>query len=266
MTAVVKGTERPGFTERILDLDGQKVQYLEGGTGPPLVFLHGGEGSATKMQGFLEPFLRDFRVIAPLHPGFGDSDLPHQWDAVEDLAYHYLDVFDRLDLNDVRLVGLSLGGWIAGELAVMQPRRVAKLVLVDAIGVRVNGIVLINPFMQRTEKLLELLYVDPDARARARPQTPEDGLRRLKDREVAARFTFSRLYNPKLLGRLYRISAPTLVLWGERDALLPLDYGRAYAAAIPNARFATVDSGHAVPMERPVEFAAAISDFFRNGD
>jgi pimeloyl-ACP methyl ester carboxylesterase len=266
MTAVVKGTQRPGFTERVLDLNGRKVQYLEGGAGPPLVFLHGGEGSLTKMQAFLEPFLPEFRVIAPLHPGFGESDLPPQWDSVEDLSYHYLDVFDRLELHDVRLAGLSLGGWIAAELAVMQPRRFAKLALVAALGIRVDGIVLINPFMQRSENLLELLYADPEARAQARPQTPEDALQRLKDKEVAARFTFSRLYNPKLLGRLYRISAPTLVVWGERDALLPLDYGRAYAAAIPNARFTTVDSGHALPIERPIDFATTLNAFFRNGD
>jgi pimeloyl-ACP methyl ester carboxylesterase len=245
------------FTERLLDLDGCAVQILEGGLGPPLVFLHGGEGSARKLQSFLEPFARDFRVIAPLHPGFGASDLPARYDRVDDLVFHYLDVFDALGLEQIRLAGFSLGGWIAAALAVMQPRRFAKLALIDAIGIKVDGVVLPNPFMLPAEKALALLYADAAIRAQALPQSPDEVLIKLREREVAARFTFQRLYDPKLRARLHRIAVPTLVLWGERDALLPLDYGRAYAAAIPGARFATLDCGHVVPMERPAEFAAA---------
>jgi pimeloyl-ACP methyl ester carboxylesterase len=114
------------------------------------------------------------------------------------------------------------------------------LALVGAFGVKLPGFVLPNPFLQPA---------DPAVAA-------------LREREVAARFTFTSLVDPKLGQRLHRIAAPTLVVWGEHDAVLPLAYGRGVAAAIPGARFATVDCGHAVPMERPSELATLLADFF----
>ena len=253
------------FSEQIVQLGGREARLMRGGSGEPLVFLHGGEGSMSRMTSFLAPLTRDFDVMAPLHPGFGGTPLPPDFDSVDDLVLHYLDLFDKLKLARVHLVGLSLGGWIAAELAALHRERVSKMVLVDAAGIKVEGIILPNPFMISGEKLAAMLVSDPALRASLAPKTPEERVARLLDREAAARFVFQRLYDPKLKARLARVTAPTLVLWGEKDGLMPLDYGRAYAKAIPGARFSTLDAGHALPLERPAEFAAAVASFLKEG-
>lgn len=253
------------FSEEVVQLPGRKTLVLRGGKGQPLVFLHGGEGSVSRMKSFLEPLSRDFEVIAPVHPGFAGSDLPPDYDSVDDLVFHYLDLFDKLGLQGMHVAGLSLGGWIAAELAAGHGGRLAKLVLVDAVGIKVEGIILPNPFLFPAARLAEMLVSDPALRAELAPKNPGDVAARLKDREAAARFVFKRLYNPKLKARLARVRNPTLVLWGEKDGLLPLEYGKAYAAAIPGARFATLPAGHALPLEAPDKFCAAVRTFLKEG-
>lgn len=253
------------FSEQVVQLDGRKARVLRGGRGQPLVFLHGSEGSVNRMKSFLEPLTREFEVIAPVHPGFGGSELPPEYDAIDDLVFHYLDLFDKLELKSTSLAGLSLGGWIAAELAAAHGERVSKLVLVNAIGIKVEGIVLPNPFMISPDKLGAMLISDPARRAEMAPKTPEEVVARLKDKEAAARFLFKRLYNPKLKARLARFKGPALVLWGEKDGLLPLEYGMAYAQAIPGARFATLAAGHALPIELPDKFSEAVTAFLKEG-
>src|SRR5947208_14519455 len=123
--------------ERI-EIAGISVEALVAGAGPPLLFLHGGDYVAQNRP-FLDRLARRFRVIAPRHPGFGNTPRPAWFRSVGDIAYLYLDLLDRLDLKDTLLVGHSFGGWVALELAVRSPARLSRLVLIDSLGVKFAG-------------------------------------------------------------------------------------------------------------------------------
>src|SRR5262245_38931226 len=111
---------------------------MRGGDGPPLLLLHAAGGAGT-WPAFYGLLAQRFEVIAPDHPGFGGSDDLPEVEAIDDLVYHYLDVLDRLGLDHVNVVGASLGGWIAAELAVHSPHRIERLALLGAAGLRVPG-------------------------------------------------------------------------------------------------------------------------------
>jgi pimeloyl-ACP methyl ester carboxylesterase len=211
------------------------------------------------------------RVMLPVHPGFGASEGLEAIESMEDLVFHTLDVLDALGLDRVDVVGLSLGGWLAAELALRHPGRVERLVLVDAAGVRVPSVPMGNPFMLPPAKVRELMFHDPTlpvATAILPDVPPPERLETvLRGREAAARL----LWNPaqqyrKLTSRLWRIGAPTLVVWGREDRVLPLAYAEAYARGIPGARLEILDRcGHLPPFERPERFAEIVLDFLEGG-
>ena len=113
--------------ERI-EINGISVETVIAGTGPPLLFLHGGDYVAQN-RAFLDRLARRFRVVAPRHPGFGTTPRPAWFRSVNDIAYLYLDLIDRLNLRDATLVGSSFGGWVALEIAVRSTARIGRLVL-----------------------------------------------------------------------------------------------------------------------------------------
>jgi pimeloyl-ACP methyl ester carboxylesterase len=255
--------------ERTITLRDRRVQLFEGGAGPTLLYLHGA-GTYGWMP-VHDLLARRRRVILPVHPGFGASEGLDAIESIEDLVFHTLDVLDALDLARVDVVGLSLGGWLAAELAVRHPARVGRLVLVDAAGVRVPGVTRGDPFMLPPARVRELMFHDPAApiaRTLIPDAPPPERLEAvLRGREAAARL----LWNPaqqyrKLTGRLWRIGAPTLVVWGREDRLLPLAHGEAYARGIPGARLHVLDAcGHLPPFEHPERFADTALDFLDGG-
>src|SRR5436190_12023422 len=109
----------------------------EAGEGPPILFLHGAQGFAPEHP-YVAPLSERHRLIAPSHPGFGTSTLPDWLDSVDDIAHLYLELLDRLALKDVDLVGCSIGGWIAAEMATKVPERIRRLVMVGPVGVKVG--------------------------------------------------------------------------------------------------------------------------------
>jgi len=207
------------------------------------------------------------RVFAPVHPGFGGSEGFDEIEDIEDLVFHTVDVMDELGLERADVVGLSLGGWLAAELALRHPARVKRLVLVDAAGTRVPGVPRENVFMVPVAKARELLFHDPTSKLAlsVMPDVPPpDRVETiLRGREAAARL----LWRPhvayrKLTSRLVRITAPTLVVWGSGDRLIPLPYGQAYANGIPGARLVVIDAcGHLPPIEQPDRFADVVLAF-----
>lgn len=239
-------------TTRLIEVAGRKVELIVGGAGKPLLFLHGGERSSSSSP-FIEELAKTFQVYAPLHPGFGKSERPASFDSVTDLIYHYLDVLDLLGHEKVHIVGHSFGGWIAAELAVGHQHRIEKLLLVNAMGIKVENIILANLFMLPIEKMLRLMYSSP-------PSTLST--QSLGDREALARYVWKRLYNPKLRDRLRGIKVPTLVLSGEDDELLPQEYGRALASSIPSARFISIPGfRHALPLEQNGRLVDTVTSF-----
>ncbi|MGH7265149.1 MAG: alpha/beta fold hydrolase [Candidatus Rokuibacteriota bacterium] len=254
-----------GVTEATLDVRGKKTQLFDGGQGPPLLYLHGAgtygwmpvhDGLAARRH-----------VYLPVHPGFGASEGLDEIEDIEDLVFHTLDVLDALGLERADVVGLSLGGWLAAELALRHPGRVRRLVLVDAAGVRVPGVPMADVFMASPPQARRLLFHDPASPLAAQllPDTPppERAETILRGREAAARLLWHpyRAYR-RLTSRLWRIAAPTLVVWGAHDRLIPLAYGEAYARGIPGARLVTIaDAGHLPPLEQPERFRDVVLDF-----
>ena len=250
----------------MIKVGGTAIRMLRGGAGPPLVFLHGA-GGHTGWMPFLETLSRNFEVFAPEHPGFGQSDDPPWLDEVGDLAYFYLDLLAALGLERVHLVGTSLGGWIAAELAVRNTARLASLTLVGAVGITAGEEPIADIFRMPVEENLRRFYADPERAARrlgdlANLTGADMGLV-AKNRATVARLAYRpRLHNPGLAKWLHRIDVPTLLLWGEKDGLVPPVFGEAYRALIPGARLVVLpDAGHAPFDEQREAFLAAFFDF-----
>jgi pimeloyl-ACP methyl ester carboxylesterase len=250
---------------------GAEIELFQGGQGQPVLVLHDYE-YLHGWHPFLEALAEWFAVTAPSHPGFGRSELPAGCDSIEDLAYWYADLLPTLGGERVHLVGLGLGGWIAAELATRCTHQIDRLVLVDAVGIKVSGPHerdIADTFIVEPRELVELTWHDPAAGA-AQMKLPglsslseEDLLLALRNRQSAAFFGWKPfMHNPKLAQRLRRIDRPTLVLWGASDRLVSPAYGRAYAELIPGARFEQIESaGHYPYLERPEAFVKTISRF-----
>ncbi len=253
-----------GVTERVIA--GVKIELVERGRGRPLLFLHPGIGLDPAAP-VLDRLAAGARVIAPSHPGFGRSELPRGFTTVDDLAYFYLDLMEAMALHDAVVVGVSFGGWIAAEIAVKTTERMSHLVLADALGIKVGDREtrdIADMFAMTEPQFNERAYADPAAAKREYAAMPEaDVLSVARNRESLARFGWSPyMHDPKLKGRLHRIGVPTLVLWGESDRIAAPDYGRAYAAAMPGARFETIArAGHFPHLEQPDAFARRILAF-----
>ncbi|HZK90841.1 MAG TPA: alpha/beta fold hydrolase [Stellaceae bacterium] len=253
------------YIEEMIAVDGTTVRLLRGGRAeaPPLVFLHGA-GGHTGWMAFLDALAADFAVYAPEHPGFGRSDDPAWLDDIGDLAYFYLDFFDRFGLDRVHLIGTSLGGWIAAELAVRNQSRLASLTLAGAVGILAGGKPIDDIFRMPVEDNLRRFYADP-ARAARRlgDMAAVDANLLAKNRTTVTRLAYRpRFHNPGLAKWLHRITVPTLLVWGDKDGLVPPAFGAAYHAAIPRSRLVVLDNaGHAPFDEQKDAFLATFRDF-----
>ena len=121
-----------------MKLQGQEIDVVRKGSGQPILLLHGGGGPIAAMP-FADKLAETFEIIAPTHPGFNGSKIPDHFNRIDDLVFLYLDLLDELDLQDVILMGFSMGGWTAVELATMNATRISKMILVDPVGVKVGG-------------------------------------------------------------------------------------------------------------------------------
>jgi pimeloyl-ACP methyl ester carboxylesterase len=249
-----------------VSVNGVRIEVIERGAGRPLLFLHPGIGIEPDAS-VLERLATRARVIVPTHPGFGGSEAPKSFDSVDDLAYFYLDLMHELDLADVALVGVSFGGWIAAEIAIKSTARISHLVLGNPVGIKVGSREhrdIADIFAMTEADFLDIAYHDPNIGKRDYKAMPEAQVRNAaRNREAAARYAWSPfMHDPKLKGRLHRIRVPTLFLWGTHDRVLSEEYGRAYCAAIPGARFERIErAGHFPHLERPDEFAEKLFAF-----
>ena len=225
--------------EEMFTVNGTAIRLMRAGrdSSPPLVFLHGA-GGHTGWMGFLEALAEDFAVFAPEHPGFGQSDDPPWLDEVGDLDFFYLDFLAALGLDDVHLVGTSLGGWIAAELAVRNDARLKSLTLVGAVGITAGGHPIDDIFRMPVEENLRRFYADPERAARRLGDMAKiDPMLYAKNRSTVTRLAYRpRFFNPSLGKWLHRISVPTLLVYGDTDGLVPPEFGAAYHAAIPGSR------------------------------
>jgi len=252
----------PGATDAITSLvvNGTTIEAVERGKGRTILFLHPGTGIDPAAP-VLTELAKGGRVIAPSHPGFGTSQLPKGMTTVDDLSYFYLDLLEQLDLRDVLVIGVGLGGWIAAEIAIKDSSRLSQLVMANAIGIKVGDREtrdIVDIWALLFDEYNALAYFDPNTGKRDYKTLPAaESLAAARNREAYGRFCWSPyMHNPKLKGRLHRIHVPTLFLWGSADRILSDKYGRAYCAAIAGAKFEPIErAGHLPHIEQPEEFA-----------
>jgi len=254
--------------EEMVTVNGTAIRLLRGGRigAPPLVFLHGA-GGHTGWMGFLDALAEDFAVFAPEHPGFGRSEDPPWLDEIGDLAYFYLDFLAAMGLDRVHLIGTSLGGWIAAELAVRNTTRLASLTLVGAVGITANGKPIDDIFRMPVEENLRRFYADPERAARRLGDMAKVDMNIVaKNRVTVTRLAYRpRFHNPGLAKWLHRITVPTLLVYGDKDGLVPPEFGEAYQAAIRGSPLVVLpDAGHAPFDEQKEAFLAAFRAFAKN--
>ena len=238
------------------------VTLLRGGKGPPLLFLHGAGGAGTWLP-FMEALSGQFDVIVPDHPGFGRSDTPGWLDQLSDLSYFYLDLIEALKLDQLHLVGHSLGGWIAAEIAVRSTRRLKTLTLLSAAGIHVNGVPKGDLFIWTPEQRARNLFADQRLAEQrlAQPMADQQIDIALKNELATANLAWQpRFHDPQLRKWLHRIDVPTLIVWGDSDKVFPPAYGEAYHRLIKGSRLEVLPAcGHLPQVEKADQFV----DLFR---
>jgi pimeloyl-ACP methyl ester carboxylesterase len=258
--------DRPTPQQRV-DVMGCDTFFLRRGRGESVLYLHGDRGGS-EWIGALDQLSARFDVIAPDHPGMGHSSLPDWLDNIHDVAYFYLQFLKKLDLRDVHVIGSSLGGWIALEMAVRSTERLKSLTLIDSTGIYVNGQPpLPDQFLMTNEELVRTLFQD-QSRAEVILQAPmsDDATDRfLRNRHMSAKLGWApRFHDPNLEKWLPTIDIPTQILWGRHDVLFPVVYGERLASLIPGSDFVVFEnSGHLPHVEEADKFTATVENFIR---
>jgi len=255
-------------TRRRLEVAGCTVSYRRAGSGPPLLYLHGGFG-VTGWLPWMERLAATHDLIVPDHPGWGSSPMPSWLDNIHDLAYFYLEFLNALGLERVHVVGHSLGGWIACEVGVRNTSRLATMTLVAPAGLRAPGVQKFDIFLATREATIRAAYHD-QALATAALAQPLEGEALdvdLQNRFATARVGWQpRLYDPHLHKWLQRIDVPVLVLWGADDRIVPLAHSTEFTSRIPGARAAVIPNcGHIPQIEQLDAFAEHLTRFVAAG-
>lgn len=226
----------------------------------PLLLLHGGAGPASMRPLFNA--LDEFGVVLPIHPGFDATERPPWMASIVDLAECYIELLSALKLQDVVVVGNSVGGWIAAEMAARRPSSLAGVVLVNAVGLKPteNTGPIVDPRSMPPQELVKLSFADP---SRALLPSRDAAEQRVANQRVLMTYAGEPfMYDAMLSERLANIDILSLVLWGRQDRIVTPEYGQDYARRIPGARFQMIDdAGHLPQIEQPLQTAQAIREF-----
>lgn len=259
-------TENGNLTLKNRSVGKLDVEVITGGSGDPILVLHGFHNLPVQSS-FLERLTACGTVHAPSLPGFGHTARPDNVDTVYDLVHFCLDYIDGLPKRPLALVGLSFGGWLALELATKSMPQLDRLVLVDALGVKLSD--------RETPDIADIFNLHPNdihARRWCDPEVGRLDFEAMSDDEIVV-YARNReslclygwhpyMYTPQLTNWLHRIRVPTLVLWGEQDGIVDVSYGRGLAAGIPDARFLTIaEAGHHPEVEQSEALASEIGSF-----
>jgi pimeloyl-ACP methyl ester carboxylesterase len=248
------------------------IEVLEAGDGQPLLFLHGA-GGVPAWEGVLPLLARNFHVYAPLLPGFGRSTGLEYLDDQLDLFLHCFDVMEALHLDRPLVLGESMGGWIAAEMAALRPDKIGRLALAAPVGLWRDDAPVVDMFGMMGHEMVPYLFHDitcPAAQAmlalsqlvsdkddRSAEQV-ETLIAMARGARTAAKFLFPIPENG-LERRLWRIQAPTLIVWGSHDRFVKPSYADLFAAQIRNAEVVTIqNAGHLIGLEQPQALAEAV--------
>jgi pimeloyl-ACP methyl ester carboxylesterase len=251
-------------TDQFVTVAGERLRLLRGGTGDPLLVLSHDIGNPGWLT-FHQRLAERFDVLAPSHPGYDQSSRPDWLRSVRDLAAVYQWLLADLGLSRVTLVGLGLGGWIAAEMASLAPTSFKALVLVGAMGIKPSEGEILDQALLNYIQYAQAGFHDP--RAFEQVYGAEPSTDQLETWDVNREMTFRIAWKPYLYSQtlphlLGGVRAPSLVVWGADDRIVPRNCGEQYARALPNARFEVIEGcGHCVEMERPAELAGLIERF-----
>ncbi len=252
---------------------GRTVEVWQAGQGPDLVLLHGA-GGLDGWNSFLDLLSRSFRVTAPLFPGFGHSDGVETIDDVLDATLHYLDVLKEMRISRPHLLGYSMGGMLAGEMAAIAPGEVGKLALIAPLGLWDDDHPVADIFALTPQEMGKYFFYDksnPMAKALAATLSADDEksveiiVRYLKGLAAAGRILWP-IPDRGLIKRNARITAPTLIIWGESDKVAPVFYAKEFGRLIAGSKVRTIkEAGHMVALEQARQTANALAQFFLDG-
>lgn len=252
-------------TQKQIEINGVSVSYADGGEGRGWLLLHGGAGPAS-LNALVQPLSSRCRVIVPTHPGFDGTPRPETLASVKALAAVYAGLLGKLGLDEVVVVGNSMGGWIAAELALLAPERVKSVVLMNAVGIDPGpGKTITSPLSVPPEERAGLSFHDPE-KFSFTPASPEALARMAENQKTLAAYsgmTFS--HDPGLRARLAGFRVPALVVWGVSDRIVDADYGRRLADSLPGSRFEPVaEAGHFPHVEQTARVLRLIDGFVRD--
>ncbi len=257
-------------TSQLTEAAGITGELRRAGKGAPLLFIHSEFG----VPGWLEAFAglaEHYDLIVPSLPGYGRSTRPDWIMSVHDLAAWVTWFARDLYLHEpVNVIGSSLGGWVAAEIATVAPQFFNKLVLVGAMGIKPEKGEIFDYFLNSGLAGLRRAFHRPDQSAEfmrywGREWTPEEADLVEQHREITCRIAWKPYMHSLTLRHLLPgVRTPTLVVWGGNDAITPINSGEIYARAIPGARLATIaDCGHMPEMEKPADFVELVRDFLQ---
>ena len=253
-----------------------ELEVLRRGSGRPILIVHG-VNPVSSQAPFLGPLSGHGAIVAPSHPGFGASPMPPDFETMYDLVNLYQDAIDDLPGDDVTMIGLGFGGWIAAEVAVTRPSKLRRLVLADPVGIKLGGREdrdIAHFFNTNPDELTRRAWHDPSKipagcyglgwqATIGDTMTDAEMVSLARNWDSLCLYSWTpHMYNPRLKTWLRRIAVPTLVLWGESDGIVTPEYGRAYAGLIPGARFEMImEAGHHPELEQPVAFVDRVVRF-----
>lgn len=259
----------PYYTEpEWLEVRGVRTAYRRRGDGESVVYLHGA-GLTRRWLPLYDGLAQSMDLLVPEHPGFGDSDLPDWLDSFDDLVLHYDELFDLLELDRVHLVGHSVGGWIAADLAVYYPKRVKSLTLIAPVGLRVPNHPIHDIFRMTPEEAGDILLngdVEPFVDYLSDGDTVETMIQGYRELTTLGRLMWNPRYDFKLDHRLGRVSAPALVVAPDEDRIVPAEHFQRWLELLPNASLQTISgdrapTSHLLIIQEPTKLASAIDLF-----
>lgn len=256
-----------GCVESKIKVRDTSVHLRRGGSGEPMLFLHGASGVAGWIPSF-DALSERYDLLVPDHPTYGLSDEPDWLDGMDDLAMFYLDFLDQMELEGVHLVGNSLGGWLAMEIAVRNSARLKSLTLVGAAGIRIKGKPIADIFMMDPDDLVREIFVDQSfADNILNLELSEEQMDiQIRNRVATARLGWQpRLFNPNLRKWLHRITIPTHVIWGDTDKIVDPVYAAEFGKIIDGSTVTLIKkAGHLPHIEQSAPFVEAVSSFIHS--
>lgn len=251
-------------TGQFIEVSGVSTGLLRQGKGSPVLFIHGANGVGPWLP-FFEKLSTHYDLLIPDHPGFGRSDVPAWIKSVPDLAFFYLDFIEKLDLKGVHVIGTSMGGWIASEIAIRDSSRLASLTMVGPAGVKVKNVPVGDIFVWSAEEATRNIFLDQAIADRLLSVKPTDEQLdvMMKNRFAVTKYGWQpRMYNPDLEKWLHRIKIPTFVGWGREDKIIPASYAERWKERIPHAQVEIFENcGHLPHIEASDALFAKVKKF-----